>query len=64
VQDTQLQNHPVPTQTECVVHVFDDQFGVVMDFDHDPVCSPTEFHGAVRGLDAKDVSKFHQRLAF
>src|SRR5262249_29699346 len=46
VKDTHLQGDPVAPQLERVVHVLDDEFGVVQDLDDNAVGAPAEFDQA------------------
>src|SRR5262245_29147777 len=60
MQHTYLQGHPVSTQLKRVIHVFNNQLGVVENLDHDTVCTSTEFDGAIRGLYTGHVCEFHR----
>src|SRR5262245_42902742 len=46
VQDAQLQPDPVSTQLEGMIHLLDDELGVIKDLDHDTVRAPPQLNRA------------------
>src|SRR5262249_23591137 len=57
LKDTQLQGNPISPQLEGVIHVLDDQFGMIKDLDDNTVRAPPQFNRAWCWFDAKGMRK-------
>jgi hypothetical protein len=59
VEHPQFQGHPVPAQLERVVHVLDDQLGVIEDLHDDPIRAAAKFNGTIGRFRTRHMRNSH-----